>query len=262
LDKYLDFVRAQVKELCTNYGEIHGFWWDANRLGVVDPSINNMIRSLQPKAVINDRGFDEGDYDLHEREYNNNDGMHKERPLEACQSVGMQSWGYRKNEDFYTNRYLMRSIDKYRANNANYLLNVGPDPAGTIRKKYRDILLQIGDWYNSVKESFEQAKPVSDLTDNPDVYLTARDNILYVHLNQDPRGDAVQLKPITAAPVKAVLLNTGEEVDYEVVLVPSDHQVNKKYLRLKKLPTNALCSTVLVIRLEFDRSLEKYDISG
>jgi len=26
-EKYLEFLKAQVRELCTNYGEIHGFWW-------------------------------------------------------------------------------------------------------------------------------------------------------------------------------------------------------------------------------------------
>ena len=42
-EKYLDFLRAQVRELCTNYGEIHGFWWDMNVPQHKDPSINSMI---------------------------------------------------------------------------------------------------------------------------------------------------------------------------------------------------------------------------
>jgi alpha-L-fucosidase len=50
LMKYLEFLRGQVRELCTNYGEIHGFWWDMNVPKHVDPSINAMIRELQPKA--------------------------------------------------------------------------------------------------------------------------------------------------------------------------------------------------------------------
>lgn len=32
-------------ELCTNYGEIHGIWWDMNVPGHRDPSVNQMIRS-------------------------------------------------------------------------------------------------------------------------------------------------------------------------------------------------------------------------
>ena len=33
-EKYLALLKRQVKELCTNYGEIHGFWWDVNVMGV------------------------------------------------------------------------------------------------------------------------------------------------------------------------------------------------------------------------------------
>ncbi|MCL5281421.1 MAG: alpha-L-fucosidase, partial [Planctomycetes bacterium] len=67
--KYLEFLQAQVRELCTNYGAIHGFWWDMNVPKHQDPSINAMIRKLQPKAVINNRGFDEGDFGTPERDY-------------------------------------------------------------------------------------------------------------------------------------------------------------------------------------------------
>ena len=36
-EKYIEFVRRQVQELCTKYGEIHGFWWDADELKRKDP---------------------------------------------------------------------------------------------------------------------------------------------------------------------------------------------------------------------------------
>ena len=42
---YRAFLVAQVRELCTQYGKIHCFWWDMNVTGIVDPSINDMIRS-------------------------------------------------------------------------------------------------------------------------------------------------------------------------------------------------------------------------
>jgi len=125
-EKYLDFLKEQVRELCTNYGEIHGFWWDMNVPQHKDPSINDMIRRLQPKAVINNRGFDEGDFGTPERDFERDESIGFDRPTEACQSVGMESWGYRKDEDYYTDRHLMRSIDRYLARDANYLLNVGP----------------------------------------------------------------------------------------------------------------------------------------
>ncbi|MDE3149177.1 MAG: alpha-L-fucosidase, partial [Acidobacteriota bacterium] len=36
LARYLEFVKGQVRELCTNYGMISGFWWDMNVTGVTD----------------------------------------------------------------------------------------------------------------------------------------------------------------------------------------------------------------------------------
>jgi alpha-L-fucosidase len=255
LMRYLEFLKAQVRELCTNYGEIHGFWWDMNVDKHVDPSINRMIHELQPNAVINNRGFDEGDYGTPERDYDSSSEqvLSFERRTEACQSVGSESWGYRKNEDYYTDRHLIRSIDKYLARDANYLLNVGPKPDGVIPSESAAILRRIGTWYRAVSESLERAAPCSQLTQNPNVLLTRKDNTLYVHLNRDPLTEAVKLKPINIAPARATLLNSGRPVECAVEMAPSDHLEQKGYLRIRKLPVNETANTVLVVKLEFDR---------
>jgi alpha-L-fucosidase len=257
-DKYLEFLKAQVRELCTNYGEIHGFWWDMNVPKHVDPSINAMIRQLQPKAVINNRGFDEGDFGTPERDLDSAaaEAAGFDRPTEACQSVGMESWGYRKDEDYYTDRHLIRSLDRYLARDANYLLNVGPTAEGVIPDESAAILRRIGRWHHAAEESLVSVEPASTLTSNRNVLLTRRDRTLYVHLNKDPTGDGVKLKPINVAPKSAVLLNDGRKVEFAVNLAPSDHAERKAYLRLQKLPVNEMVNTVLVVKLEFDHSLD------
>jgi len=258
-DKYLEFLKAQVRELCTNYGEIHGFWWDMNVPKHVDRSINAMIRRLQPKAVINNRGFDEGDFGTPERDYDTvaAEAAAFDRPTEACQSVGMESWGYRKDEDYYTDRHLLRSIDRYLARGANYLLNVGPTAEGVIPEPAADILRRIGKWHAAVKESLEDVDLYSHLTTNRNVLLTGRGQTLYVHLHKDPPGDAVKLRPIAAAPTRAVLLNDGRAVEWTIEMAPSDHAEQRGYLRLRRLPVNEMSNTVLVVRLDFDRPLEE-----
>ena len=252
--KYVEYLKAQVQELCTNYGEIHGFWWDMNVDKHVDRSINDLIRRLQPQAVINDRGFDAGDFGTPERDYTPEGGvvLSFAKRTEACQSVGMESWGYRVDEDYYSDRHLLRSIDRYLARDANYLLNVGPRGDGTIPPESVAILERIGKWYQAVKESLEGTVPASHLTANRNVLLTQKGNDLYVHLVNDPVGEAVKLKPLATLPRRATLLNTGQAIPCSIDLVPSEHADQGRYLRLGKLPVNEHANTVLVVKLEFD----------
>lgn len=263
-ERYLEFLKGQVGELCSNYGEIHGFWWDMNVPKHVDRSINDMIRRLQPKAVINDRGFDEGDFGTPERDYTKEGGavLGFEKRTEACQSVGMESWGFRKDEDYYSDRHLLRSIDRYLARDANYLLNVGPTGEGVIPAESAAILKRIGRWYQAIKESLEGAVPASHLTANRNVLLTRKENALYVHLYVDPVGESVKLKPLAVLPRRATLLNTGQAVDCSLDMVPSEHVQQGRYLRLCKLPVNQLANTVLVVKLEFDRLSEVLQDAG
>lgn len=258
-DKYMEFLKAQVRELCTNYGEIHGFWWDMNVPQYKDTSVNAMIRKLQPKAVINNRGFDEGDFGTPERDYDNaaNEAKGFERLTEACQSVGMESWGYKKDEDYYTDRHLISSIDRYLARDANYLLNVGPTGEGEIPAQSADILIRIGLWKKAVDESFINVKNDSELINSPGVLVTRKDKTVYVHLNRLPVGNGIKLKPITVAPEKATLLNNGKKVDFVVNLCPSDHATQQPYLRLRNLPVAEYSNSAMVIKLEFDKPLEE-----
>lgn len=267
LGEYIDFLKAQVRELCTGYGEIRGFWWDMNRTEHEDPSINGMIRSLQPKAVINDRGFDEGDFGTPERETKKTEGIPRfDRPTEACNSVGTQSWGYKKDEDYYSLRHLIGSIDSIMARGGNFLLNAGPEADGTIPYSSEKIIKNIGRWYNSVKESFS-AEPAPDLrktflkTDaslpdeliqDPAILTGIKGRECYIHLNSFPRSEAVILKPVVEVPRKAVLLNTGKEIPFGLDYLPSLWKTGKKHLRLRKIPVNKLCGEVPVIKLSFD----------
>lgn len=256
-DKYMAFLKAQVRELCTNYGKIDGFWWDMNVPQYKDPSINNMIRSLQPSAVINNRGFDDGDFGTPERDYDAASAEAKafERPTEACQSVGMESWGYKKDEDYYSDLHLEKSIDKYLARDANYLLNVGPTGEGLIPDVSRSILERIGKWYFSVKESFENVVSSPDLISSREALVTRRGNILYIHFNKGIPGNGFKIKPINVIPEEAILLNDGRKIECVVNLAPSDHLEQKEYLRIRNLPVNEMADSVLVVKLDFGDSL-------
>ncbi len=251
-DAYMEFLKGQVRELCTNYGRIHGIWWDMNVPKHVDPSVNDMIRKLQPDAVINDRGFDKGDFGTPERDYHADEARAFATRVEACQAVGSESWGYRSDEDYYTVGHLERSITRYLARGANYLLNVGPMPDGSIDPRSTSILKDIGKWMGSVGEAFGDARPASHLTSNHNVMLTRRGNSLYVHLHTVPVTDSVKLKPFTTLPKRAVLLNNGAELPLVANLCPADHVEATPWLRIRGIPADSLANTVGVIRLDFE----------
>lgn len=252
-DAYMDFLKGQIRELCTNYGKIHGIWWDMNVPKHVDPSVNAMIRSLQPDAVINDRGFDPGDFGTPERDYDTDSARAFEKRVEACQAVGSESWGYRTDEDYHTVGHLERSIARYLARGANYLLNVGPKPDGEIDARSASILREIGGWMRHVGEAYGDSEPVSHFTNNPNVLLTRRGNSPYVHLHTVPSTDAVKLKPFTTAPKSAVLLNDGRLLSLSTSLCPADHESRTGYLRIRGLPSDAIANTAAVIRLDFEQ---------
>jgi len=259
-EKYMEFARAQVKELCSNYGRIDVFWWDGNRTGMVDRSINDMIRKLQPSCVINDRGWDEGDFGTPERNYDDATAYIPEpfsKPTEACESIGSQSWGFRKDEDYFTPIYLMRRMDLMFSKGANFLLNVGPDAAGRIPAEQERILSSIGRWYNRVKEAWDDTRFAGGAAGNKDVILTVRDKTVYVHLVKSPATTAVILRQLNVLPVTATLLNTGAPVQCDVNRLPVlFREKNKAALRLYNLPVEQLAVEVPVIRLEFDAPVE------
>ena len=218
-----------------------------------------MIRTLQPSAIINNRGFDEGDFGTPERDNDTTSAVAKafDRPTEACQSVGMESWGYKKDEDYYTDCHLIRSIDSYLARGANYLLNVGPTGEGLIPKESLAILERLGKWYSSVKESFANVDISPQLISNQNALITSRGKTVYVHFDKWMIGNGFKLKPINLLPKNAMLLNDNSPVDCIVNLSPSDHLEQKPYLRLRNLPANEMANSVIVVKLEFDKPLDE-----
>jgi len=248
--QYCGYMENQVTELMTNYGEINQLFWDVNVLGYNNRAFNDEMRGLQPSMLINDRGPDNWDFTTPERHVP--DGMEFPRLTEAVQSLGRESWGYREDEDYYTPKYLMQSMDRILAMGGNYLLNVGPKADGTFDGRDISSLKAIGKWYSKVRESFEGAVPATALvTEGDPLLLTRKRNTVYVHLYQDPPANGITLKPFDTLPRRATLLNTGEDLECGVDMMPSYHRDKRAYLHIKNLPVIALSGEVMVIKLEF-----------
>ena len=249
MGKYREYVKAQILELLTNYGEIVCLFWDIPTK-IAAPEMNELVRKLQPGIHINDRGWgDKGDYSTPERGIP--EGAVFTNLTEACNSVGAQSWGYRANEDYRTVGYLTRSIGDVLSRGGNYLLNVGPKADGTIPEEALVLLRRTGDWYRKVRESFRGVVTEPGLVEAGGAVVTRRGETVYLHYPKGLSSTGVNARPLAKVPRRAVLLNTGTELKTELTVLPSDWKKNGESLHIYGIPADRLESGHIVIRLDF-----------
>lgn len=197
-DAYLQYLRDSVEILCTNYGEIGGFWFDGNwskpNADWQEDKLYSMIRRLQPNAmIINNTGitargeignpyidsvtFEQGHPKPMDRE-----GMKKYVAAEMCQTIN-DHWGFGK-EDFDSKSVpeLIESLCSCRKIGANYLLNIGLEPDGKIIKLQEATLEEIGKWIKISGDSVYLGKPTHIKGEDKDFALEYNGNIyFYIH---------------------------------------------------------------------------------
>lgn len=190
---YLQYLRESVKILCTNYGKIGGLWFDGNWARDDDweeDALYGMIRQYQPEAmIINNTGLDKlgqtGHYEIDAVTFErgkpfpiNGDGARKYLGSEVCQILNSH-WGYAKNDFAYKSvEGLIHEFAGCRRYGANYLLNVGPQPDGSIRLIEQGIFQEIGKWVSVYEEALYRVRP-SDVICEGDNFVLRGDNGTY-----------------------------------------------------------------------------------
>ncbi|MBS5980187.1 alpha-L-fucosidase [Dysgonomonas sp. Marseille-Q5470] len=169
-NSYINFMKAQLTELLTNYGPIAGIWFDGhwdqteheNRTDqstYVDwhyPEIYELIHRLQPECLIANNHhlppFEGESYQIFERDVpgENKGGLSGQEvsklPLETCQTIN-GSWGFDITDDKYkSTKELLHLLIRTAGTGANLLLNVGPMPNGKIQTECVERLQQMGEW--------------------------------------------------------------------------------------------------------------------
>ncbi len=171
-DRYVAYMKAQLKELLTNYGEIGVLWFDGQWEGTWThergTDLYKYVRSLQPKIIINnrvDKGGDSlgitragylGDFGTPEQEIPPT-GL-PNLDWETCMTMNGH-WGYNKaDQNFKTTQDLIRKLADIASKGGNFLLNVGPTPEGEIPPTSVQRLIEIGDWMKVNGESIYGTK--------------------------------------------------------------------------------------------------------
>ena len=195
-DAYLEYLRRSVEILCTNYGNIGGFWFDGNwSKPDADWKLDDLygtIRKYQPDAmIINNTGlsargetghpeidsvtFEQGLPHPIDRE-----GMKKYVSGEMCFTLN-DHWAYGKNDyNYKTPAELIKTLCKCRRAGANLLLNIGPDGDGAVPEMMSGILSVIGRWIEQTKGVIYEGKPCGIAGNGDDFGLKTEDGRTYL----------------------------------------------------------------------------------
>jgi len=271
LDKYADYLFAQVKELLTEFGRVDTLFLDYSFPGPGGKGRNEwkserllkMIRELQPGIIVNDRldlldvpgGWD---YRTPEQfmpgEWVTFEGQPV--PWETCQTFS-GSWGYDRDESTWKSvPQLIAMLIETVSKGGNLLLNVGPTGRGTFDGRALDRLQGIGAWlakngrsiYACTQAPAEFPKPANCLlTYNPE------EKRIYVHVLAWPPG-VLALDGFAGRVEYAQLLHDASEVPFtetggEIGFMPGSRAKGGKNLLTLRLPVRKPDVEIPVIEL-------------
>lgn len=226
-NNYINFMKAQLTELLTNYGSVAGIWfdglWDKKNADWKLKEIYELIHKLQPACLIGNNHhlapIEGEDFQMFEKDLpgRNTSGFSGEAeigrlPLETCETIN-NSWGFNLlDKNFKSVKELIQYLVKAAGNNANFLLNVGPMPNGKIQPEFVSRLKEIGDWLNRYGESIYGTRggPVPQKSWG---VTTQKDSKVYIHiLNYENQN---LLLPDFGKKIKNIYLFDGTKLNYK-----------------------------------------------
>jgi alpha-L-fucosidase len=144
LDRYTEYLKAQVKELLTNYGPLITLWFDVPKEfdAKRGQEVIDMCRSIQPDVVINNRTGAKGDFDTPEQRVGD---FNRQRPWETCMTI-CQQWAWKPDDKMKSLKECIRTLLRTIGGDGNLLFNVGPMPDGQIESRQAERLKEMGQW--------------------------------------------------------------------------------------------------------------------
>ena len=240
---YIDFMKAQLTELLTNYGKIAGIWFDGewdqfeyiiNENGkreLIDKKMDfnleeiySLIHNLQPQALIGSNHHlapNPGeDFQMFEKDLpgrNTKSFATKaddigELPLEVCETIN-GTWGFNLKDDKHkSKKKIIQYLVKAAGYNSNLLLNVGPMPNGRIQKEHISILREVGDWLKVYGKTIYNTRG-GPIKTTDEISSTQLHNTVFLHLLENKKTYYIEnFKP----KIKSFkYYSSGNHVDYE-----------------------------------------------
>ena len=246
LERYIAYMKNQLKELIQNYGDIGVLWfdgeWEETWAHGYGKDLYNYVRSLQPSIIINNR-VDIGRAGMQgltrEGEYAGDFGTPEQEipptglpgiDWETCMTMN-NHWGYNKNDDNWkSTEDLIQKLADIASKGGNFLLNVGPTAEGLFPQPSIDRLAAIGEWMKTNSEAIygTQASPFKHLSWGRCTQKSIEGGTrLYLHVFSWPANGRLVVPGVYSRPGRAFLLsdptkelNVHREEDALIIKTP------------------------------------------
>jgi alpha-L-fucosidase len=225
--RYIQYMRGQIRELCTKYGRVDILWFDGLNTTAQENDADNlikMIRQLQPNILINNRSGLPGDFDTPEQTIGK---FQNTRPWESCITICNQ-WAWKPNDTMKPLKECLQTLIRCAGGDGNLLFNVGPMPTGEIEPRQVARLKEIGAWLK------QYGKTIYGTRGGPFVpgtwgASTCKGRTVYVHV-LNSAAEPLVLPPLPCNIIGSSLL-TGRRVSVrqtpqgtEIAIPPADRK--------------------------------------
>jgi alpha-L-fucosidase len=246
--RYIDYMKSQLRELLTNYGDIGVLWfdgeWEDTWTHEDGLELYDYVRSFQSDIIINNR-VDKGRQGMQgltaEGDFAGDFGTpEQEIPAMGLPGIDWEScmtmndhWGYNKHDQHWkSSKDLIRKLADIASKGGNFLLNIGPKADGTFPQESVDRLKTIGDWMkvNGASIYGTQASPFENLDWGRVTQKEESGNtLLYLHVFNWPADGKLSLHGLRNKAIGARLLTAPQtalrvtrEEDALIIDVPSE----------------------------------------
>lgn len=249
--KYIDYQFNVVRELCTNYGKIDLFWFDAvyfNGMFTANmwdaEKLTRMIRELQPSILINNRASLPGDFDSPEGRI----GMFQNnRPWETCMTL-CQTWSYSPTP-VKTPLEVFQKLQSTAIGDGNFLLSWGMKWDGDWDETQKQSFLGTGTYLKKYGESIYNTQGGPWLP-NEWGGSTFRGNKIYIHIVRKPDTDIFFLPKLKGIDIENSKVCTGQHIS--ITKRENGYVLNLQQIKMLDSP--------LIVELTASRIITKSDV--